>query len=463
MTVHGKALGDETQVPVGREGGVHRIDGGTVVTGKVLDKDGGIGAAAKVSVGEIGRAGGTHPHGNVEDTVRVAGEGGIVLVLLTGVDVNPQLEPVRHLDVQVGAEVVLVVIGGTLVVNTVLVLAVELHEVAYPFGAAVDAHPILVLEGGRLDDGSQPVRVGIGDGIVLVDVMLHLGVVVHGSAAADGQALVVGCSVQDGIGQFHQPGGLLDTEVIAEGNLGSLVVFAALGGHEDNTVGRAGTVDGSRRVLQDVHAFDFVTGQAAEFVSSSLHAVDDDQGAVVSQGGAASDVHDGVVTAGFAGTVVHDDTGHTAGQTLRKVDGGVFHKFFAGGGGHGAGKGYFPLVAVSDGNRLLENLGVILQHKIHDRAAADFFGGFSVTQKTGNQCCLGRNAGKGVLTVQACHGALAGTALDINHGACYRLSFGVHHRSADADGTFFLRIGSAGRQSQHHAHQKHQDVFYTHV
>ena len=52
-------------------------------------------------------------------------------MLLTGVKIHSELEGFRNLDVDVGTDVILVVIGGGLLIYTVLVLSVKLDEVCY--------------------------------------------------------------------------------------------------------------------------------------------------------------------------------------------------------------------------------------------------------------------------------------------------------------------------------------------
>ena len=449
MAVHRQTLGDEIEVPGRREGGVDRVDGGPVITGEVLHQHGRVRAAPEQTALEalvlarafriVGGAGRTHPHRDVEDTVGVGRERGVVLVLLAGVDVHAQFQVVRDLDVQVGTEVELVVVRRALVVDTVLVLAVELNEVRRPSRTAVDAHAVLVLGGDGLDDFAEPVGVRVGDGIVLVDVMLDLGVVVDGSAAGDRQARVVRGGVEDGVRQFDHAGRLLETQVVGETHLRGLVVLASLGGHQDDAVRGTGAVDGGRGVLQDVDALDFVTGQAAELVTAALDAVDDDERAVVAEGAAAADEHHRVVASRLAGAVVHDDAGHTAREALGQVHGGVLHQFLARGGGDGARQGHLALVAVADGHRLLQDLVVIPELEVDGGAAVHGDGHFLIAHHVDREGALGRNAGEGVPAVGAGHGAV-GSALYIDHRAHQGLSLGV------GDGALHAQV--LGREGQ---------------
>ena len=85
--------------------------------------------------------------------------------------------------------------------------------------------------------------------------------------------------------------------------------------------------DGGRCIFQDVDALDLVTGEAAEFISTALYSVYDDEGAVVSKGASATDEDDRIIFTGLSGTVVHDDAGKTAGEALRQVYGRVLHQF----------------------------------------------------------------------------------------------------------------------------------------
>ena len=442
MGVHGEALGQGAEVPGRGEGRVDGVDRGPVVTGQVLHQDGRVGTAAEQPslialrgagpVGEVSRAGGTHAHRDVEDTIRIGREGRIVLVLLAGVDIHAQLEALGDLDVQVGAQVVLVVVRGALVVDTVLVLAVELHEIGRALRTAVDAHPVLVLGGDGFHDLAEPVRVRIVDGVVLVDVVLDLRIVVHGRTAADRQALVVGGGVQDGVGQLDHARRLLEAQVIGEAHLRTLVVLASLGRHKDDAVRGAGAVDGGGGVLQDVDALDFVTGQAAEFVATALDAVDDDQRAVVAEGAAAADEHHGVVATRLTGAVVHDDTGHTAGQALGKVHGGVLDQFLTRGGGHRTRQGHLALVAVADRHGLVEDLGVVAEDEVDGGAAIHGDGLLLIPHHAGDEGGFRGNAAETVSAVGAGHGAIGGT-LDVDHRPGQRFSLAVGHGTLDTD------------------------------
>ena len=471
MTVHRKALGQGAEVPGGGKGRIDGIDGRTVVAGQVLHQDGRIGAAAEQPalialrgarpVGEVCRTGRTHTHRDVEDTVGVRRESRVVLVLLAGVDVHAQLEALGNLDVQVGAKVELVVVRGALVVDTVLVLAVELDEIGRALRTAVDAHSVLVLGGDGFHDLAEPVGVGIVDGVVLVDVVLDLGVVVNGRTAADRQALVVGGGIQDGIGQLDHAGRLLETQVVGEAHLRSLVVLTALGGHENNAVRGTGTIDGGRGILQDVDALDFVTGQAAELVATALDTVDDDERTVVSEGAAAADEHHRVVTSRLAGTVVHDDARHTARKALGQVDGGVLDQFLAGGGRDRAGQGHFPLVAVTDGHGLVEDLMVVPEDEVDGGAAVHGDGLLLVAHHVDDQGSLGRDTAQAVPSAGTGHRTV-GCSLDIDHRSDNRLSLGVGNGALHPQGAVLAPEGKAREAEQDARCKKHQNGFPSH-
>ena len=469
VAVHRQALGDETEVPVRREGGVQGVDGGLVVTGEVLHQDRRVRAALEQpalealvlarALREIGGAGGTHPHRDVEDAVGVGREGRVVLVLLAGVDVHAQLEALGDLDVQVRTEVELVVVRRTLIVDAVLVLTVELHEVRRPPRTAVDAHPVLVLGGDGLDDLAEPVGVRIGDGVVLVAVVLDLGVVVDGSAAGDRQAGVVRRGIEDGVGQLDHARRLLEAQVVGEAHLGRLVVLAALGRHQDDAVRGTGAVDGGRGVLQDVDAFDFVAGEAAEFVAAALDTVDDDQRAVVAEGGAAADEHHRVVASRLAGTVVHDDARHTAGKALGQVHGGVFHEFFARGGGHGARQGHLALVAVADGHGLVQDFMVVPEGEVDGGASVHGDGLLLIAHHTGDEGGFRGNAAEAVASVGGGHRAV-GRPLDIDHRSRHGFSLGV---GDDALHPKVLGPARKAREAEQQARRKkHQNSFGSH-
>ena len=146
---------------------------------------------------------------------------------------------------------------------------------------------------------------------------------------------------------------------------------AALGRHEDDAVRGAGAVDGGGGVLQDVDALDFLTGKAGELIAAAGNAVDDDERGVVAEGGAAADVHDGIVTARFTGTVVDDDAGHTAGEALGQVDGGVLDQFLTGGRRDRTRQRDLGLGAVADGDGLLQEDVVFPEDEVDDILAVN--------------------------------------------------------------------------------------------
>ena len=355
-------------------------------------------------------------------------------MLLAGVDVHAELEVLGDLDVQVGAEVELVVVGRALVVDTVLVLAVELYEVCSPLGTAVDADSVLVLCGDGLDDFGEPVGVRVGDGVVLVDVVLYLRVAVHRSGAGDREAVVVRRRVEHGVGQLDEAGRALETEVIVEGDGRGLVVFASLGGHEDDTVCRTSTVDGCGRILEDGHALDLVTGEAGEFVATAGDSVDDDERAVVAEGASAADEHGGVVLPGLTRAVVHDHAGESAGKTLGKVDGRVLHEGSTRCGGDGAGERELALAAVTDDDGFLEEFGVGFHGDVDygKIAGVDFH--LLVSDGAGDEDGSVGDSGNGVVAIEVRDGTLCGSTFHEDTGAHDGLAVGVPDHTLDSPG-----------------------------
>ncbi len=307
--VDGQSFRHGAEIPVGGERRRDRVDGRPVVAGEILYQNRRVCAAPEVAVGEIGGSGRLHAGGDVEDSIGVAREGGVVLVLPSRAQIETEFEARGDLDVDVRTNAELIVICRAHFVDTVLVLSVELNEVRHLVRTAVDAHAVLVLRGERLDDLVEPVRVRIKDGVVLVDVVLNLGLIVVGRSARNGQFGVVGLGEQHGIRHADQPGRLLQAEIVGEGHGRGVIVLAAFRGHQNDSVCGTSAVDCGGGVLQDIDALDFIPGQPAEFVSAAGHTIDDDKGFVLPQCAASADEHDCVVPSRFSGTVVHDDAG----------------------------------------------------------------------------------------------------------------------------------------------------------
>ena len=241
-----------------------------------------------------------------------------------------------------------------------------------------------MLRGNGFDDLVQPVGIRIEDGVVSGPVVLKLGVVIHPGAAGDGQFGVVGRGIEHGIRHLNQTRRLLEAEVVVEDDVGGLIVFASLGGHEDDAVCRTRAVDSGGCILQHGHALDFLTGQAAEFFITARHAVDDDERRVGAQRAAAADEHNGIVAPGLTGTVVHDDTGKTACKALGHVHRGVLHQFVTGSRGDRACKSEFSLVAITNGHCFIEHKRIIFQDEIDHRPALNTYHLLFIAHKAGD-------------------------------------------------------------------------------
>ena len=108
-------------------------------------------------------------------------------MLLTCIEVETELEALGHLNVDVRTDIVLVVVSSGLVVDTVLILTVELNEVSDSVRTTVDAHTILVLCRDRLDDEVIPVYVRIKDRIISSSIVVELSLIVEWSCTGDGE------------------------------------------------------------------------------------------------------------------------------------------------------------------------------------------------------------------------------------------------------------------------------------
>ena len=101
LTVHRKSGNHGTEIPVRRNSGIHRVDDAPVVTCQVLHQHGRVEAAAEQSVRIVGRSCRLHTHGVVEDTGFVGCESGIVLMLLTRLDIEAEREALGDLYIEV--------------------------------------------------------------------------------------------------------------------------------------------------------------------------------------------------------------------------------------------------------------------------------------------------------------------------------------------------------------------------
>ena len=173
-------------------------------------------------------------------------------------------------------------------------------------------------------------------GVLEVDVLLrvhHLGVVAEGAPR----------------------------ELVVVEDLAVLALGAALGGDEDDAVTGLRAVDGGGRgILQDFHGLDHGRIQILDVVH--LQAVHDEErseaGAAV--GGDTADADVGFL-ARRAGIRIDLDAGGLALQGRGRVGRGTVHQFLRTDGRHGTGQVALALDTVTDDDRFVEELGVLLE------------------------------------------------------------------------------------------------------
>ena len=140
---------------------------------------------------------------------------------------------------------------------------------------------------------------------------------------------------------------------------------ALLGRHEDNTVGGASTIDGTRSgILQHLHALDIIGVHTLHTVLVGGHAVNDVEGIGVVDGADTADA-DHRLGAGLTRRRSDVDTG---GHTLQGIlgtqaclTGQVFRRNFGDGGCHNT----LLLHTVTDHDNLVEQLGVLGNDDVH--------------------------------------------------------------------------------------------------
>ena len=255
VTLHREPFGQPSEIPIGREGRVQGVDLRLVVARQVLHQHRRVRTAAQHAVGIIGASGRLHVRGDVEDAVIVAREGRVILVLLTGRQVEADLEALGHLHVEVRTNAVLLIFSSALLIDTILILAVELHEITQFVRTAAHRYTVFVLGREGFDDRVHPVGIGIADGVRTVAVFLNLLGGVHRRRSVDRPRGVIGLGIEHGIGHLDQTRGLLQAEIVVKSDPGRRVYLSSLGCHENDAVGRPRTVDSGRRILQHGDAF----------------------------------------------------------------------------------------------------------------------------------------------------------------------------------------------------------------
>ena len=196
---------------------------------------------------------------------------------------------------------------------------------------------------------------------------------------------------------------LLDTRVRIESNGRFLLTDLALArGHEDDTVRRAGTVDGRRRrILQDVDGFDVGRVQVLEVTAG--HTVDDDEGA---RGAGGADTTDRDVVTGARTTTGLDDvhTRNGAVQGAQRIRRALLLDILTRDVDRGTRKQALLLGTITDDDRFIQELGVFLEHDIDDRASIQLLFLGSETDAGEREGGVRRN-GNRVVTIPVREGA----------------------------------------------------------
>ena len=260
------------------------------------------------------------------------------------------------------------------------------------------------------------VQVVLDDGSVLVEDGLHpvgalsegIGIVIDGRVARVELALVHHDRIFGGVQHGGLAPGILHTvgEVVVDD---SLAFRAGLGGHEDHTVSRAGTVNGGGSgILEDVDTLDVVRIDVVD--AAGRHAVHDVKRGRMVDGADTADDDRG---AGARGTGILGDL-DTGGHALEHVVHPVLGLDFQVIGGHrGDGSRHhgFLLDAVTDDDRLFQHLGILGEEDFHD-AVRRGRSGLGYIADAGDLQDGARGHAEGEGSVHTGHGTVAGSLLD---------------------------------------------------
>ena len=156
------------------------------------------------------------------------------------------------------------------------------------------------------------------------------------------------------------------TSVVVHGHLAFL---SSLGSHEYDTVGCACSVYGGRRILQDRDALDVFRIQTGK--TSVGDTVDDNQRGSVSECTLASDQDVGVIRSRLAGTVVGNDTGGLASESVGHVRCGDLLEVITVDCGDGTGQSRFLLHSVTYHDHLIDEFDIFRESDIDDSPEAD--------------------------------------------------------------------------------------------
>ena len=241
---------------------------------------------------------------------RCRNRGGRVLALLySSGNHGRNGDPVGDVDVEVGAEIVLGVVGlggeigveGLIFEETALIGISGKDEVAGHLVSAPHRDGGVALRGELLEEFVVEVHVGVREGARVVLVLAQVLLGVAGGEAVVPARLVVPAGVGVGVDILRIAVGRQEHPLVVLDVDGTLVHVAVLGVHQDDAVGSADTVDGRcGGIFKDTERLYLVGVELGEIPLEPVH---DDE-----RGGDAIDLHR-VGGAAVEGADTADDEG----------------------------------------------------------------------------------------------------------------------------------------------------------
>ena len=420
---------------------IHRIDRGDV--GRVVHQVGGTPVGAHVRVGLLVGLGETDIRADSDPLLHlVVGPDAGGETLVTGVLDDTILIEITEGGIEVAA--VGTAADGDIVVLTDGVLVSELGPVVRLQIVGLTVELVRTAEGGvrvQLAVAADQVLAFRERIDIVTEVVHHIAVRtrerVRGRGAGREEIIV-----QRGIVSLVELAGLgddvvvLDTAAVhthAHVDIDLRVAgTAALGGHEDDSGGATGAVQGGgSRILQDGDALDVTlrdVGQAGRIRS----AVDDDERIGRSgQGGDTADVDATAAGTRGAGGTFHLETGHLADQGVGNIGRRALLQFIGFHHGRGAGEGLLRGRTESDDDGFVQQIGVLFHDDVDDTTS--FHRNLLADEADVRDGQDGvRRSVDGVSAICTGNDAIAGTVND------HRCSFKggsrqVGHRTADGD------------------------------
>ena len=228
-----------------------------------------------------------------------------------------------------------------------------------------------------------------------------------------------------------------------------LALGTLLGGHEDDTVGAAGTVDGGRGgVLQDLDGLDILRVEVLDRAAHHRNAVHDiERRGGSGEGALTADIHGTDFTRAVVGADIH--TGGAALQGFEDVVGRTLGQFFGTDGNHGARHIALLHRTVTNGHGLFEEQAVILQGDGHVGGRVHPFG--NVADAGDLEGRAGSDAEFEVTVDIRDH--TRGGAGDVNGSSDNRFALGIQDF---ASGNLLRERGSSGEEQSHDGRKRHQ-------